>query len=182
MGRGGGGSQHLGLSTWVLQGAGSADGRAHPCRALGHSGAQKSHSRRGQAARLCSRDSRFKAGSGRRWARETVRMGALNKTAISSEMSFRGFPGGPVVRTLRFHCRGHGFKPWSGKIPRAAERLSPYATATEARAPENPCSAVREATAMRSPRTAAKRSPRSPQLEKARAQQRRPNACSQKII
>ena len=125
VGRGGGGSQHLGLSTWVLQGAGSADGRAHPCRALGHSGAQKSHSRRGQAARLCSRDSRFKAGSGRRWARETVRMGALNKTAISSEMSFRGFPGGPVVRTLRFHCRGHGFKPWSGKIPHAAEQLGP---------------------------------------------------------
>ena len=24
----------------------------------------------------------------------------------------RDFPGGPVVRTLRFHCRGHGFDPW----------------------------------------------------------------------
>ena len=24
------------------------------------------------------------------------------------------FPGGPVVRALRFHCRGHGFDPWSG--------------------------------------------------------------------
>ena len=24
------------------------------------------------------------------------------------------FPGGPVVRTLHFHCRGHGFNPWSG--------------------------------------------------------------------
>ena len=24
------------------------------------------------------------------------------------------FPGGPVVKTLRFHCRGHGFNPWSG--------------------------------------------------------------------
>ena len=24
------------------------------------------------------------------------------------------FPGGPVVRTLRFHCRGPGFDPWSG--------------------------------------------------------------------
>ena len=22
-------------------------------------------------------------------------------------------------------CRGHGFEPWSGKIPRAAERLGP---------------------------------------------------------
>ena len=24
------------------------------------------------------------------------------------------FPGGPVVRTLRFQCREHGFDPWSG--------------------------------------------------------------------
>ena len=26
----------------------------------------------------------------------------------------REFPGGPVVRALRFHCRGHGFDPWLG--------------------------------------------------------------------
>ena len=26
----------------------------------------------------------------------------------------REFPGDPVVRTLRFHCRGQGFDPWSG--------------------------------------------------------------------
>ena len=26
----------------------------------------------------------------------------------------REFPGSPVVRTLRFHCKGHGFDPWSG--------------------------------------------------------------------
>ena len=26
----------------------------------------------------------------------------------------RDFPGGPVVRTPCFHCRGHGFHPWSG--------------------------------------------------------------------
>ena len=24
------------------------------------------------------------------------------------------FPGGPVVKTLHFHCRGHGFSPWLG--------------------------------------------------------------------
>ena len=24
------------------------------------------------------------------------------------------FPGGPVVRTPQFHCRGHGLDPWSG--------------------------------------------------------------------
>ena len=28
-------------------------------------------------------------------------------------------------------CRGHGFGPWSGKIPHAAEQLSPWATTTE---------------------------------------------------
>ena len=26
----------------------------------------------------------------------------------------RDFPGGPVVKTLCFHCRGHGFYPCSG--------------------------------------------------------------------
>ena len=28
-------------------------------------------------------------------------------------------------------CRGHGFEPWSGKIPRATEQLGPWATTTE---------------------------------------------------
>ena len=28
-------------------------------------------------------------------------------------------------------CRGHGFEPWSGRIPHAAERLGPWATTTE---------------------------------------------------
>ena len=33
------------------------------------------------------------------------------------------FPGGPVVRTLHFHCRGLGFDPWLGtKIPKAMWR------------------------------------------------------------
>ena len=32
------------------------------------------------------------------------------------------FPGGPVVKTPRFHCRGRRFDPWWGnKIPRAAQ-------------------------------------------------------------
>ena len=26
----------------------------------------------------------------------------------------RDFPGGPVVKTLSFQCRGHRFDPWSG--------------------------------------------------------------------
>ena len=28
-------------------------------------------------------------------------------------------------------CRGHGFKPWFGKIPHAVEQLGPWATITE---------------------------------------------------
>ena len=27
------------------------------------------------------------------------------------------FPGGPVVRTLHFQCRGHRFNPWLGDLP-----------------------------------------------------------------
>ena len=37
---------------------------------------------------------------------------ALNSPA--KEPMSREFPGGPVVKTLRFHCRGPGFGPWSG--------------------------------------------------------------------
>ena len=36
-------------------------------------------------------------------------------------MERRDFPGGSVVKMLRFHCRGRGFDPWSGKIPHAAQ-------------------------------------------------------------
>ena len=28
----------------------------------------------------------------------------------------REFPGGPVVRTLSFHCQGRRFSPWSGEL------------------------------------------------------------------
>ena len=75
-------------------------------------------------------------------------------------------------------CRGHGFELWSGKIPLAAEQLSPCTTTTEpvlwspwATTAEptchnywslcawSPCSTTREATAMRSPRTTTKSRP-----------------------
>ena len=85
-------------------------------------------------------------------------------------------------------CRGHGFDPWLGKIPHAMEQLSPCATTTEPvlqslRATTTEAyvptarALQREGTAMRSPRTATKSSPCSPQLKKAHAQQRRPNAA-----
>ena len=36
---------------------------------------------------------------------------------------------------IRLPMQGHGFQPWSGKIPHAAEQLSPCATTTEACVP-----------------------------------------------
>ena len=30
---------------------------------------------------------------------------------VSEEVK-EDFPGGPVVKTLHFHCRGHGVNPW----------------------------------------------------------------------
>ena len=44
--------------------------------------------------------------------------------------------------------KAHGFDPWSGKIPHAAEQLSPCATTTEARVPGAHALATREATAI----------------------------------
>ena len=88
-----------------------------------------------------------------------------------------------------YQCRGRWFDPWSGKIPHAEEQLSPCATTTGPVSHNywspcawSPCSATREATAMRSPRTATKSSPSSLQLKKARAQQQRPNAAKSKYI
>ena len=38
-----------------------------------------------------------------------------NGRALSVESQSSGyFPGGPVVKTLHFHCKGHGFDPWLG--------------------------------------------------------------------
>ena len=42
-----------------------------------------------------------------------------------------GFPGGTVVENLPANVGGHGFGPWSGKIPHATEHLGPWATTTE---------------------------------------------------
>ena len=44
------------------------------------------------------------------------------------------YPGLPWWRSgweSACQCRGHGFEPWSGKIPRATERLGLWATIAE---------------------------------------------------
>ena len=40
-------------------------------------------------------------------------------------ISSQGFPGGAVVENLPANAGGHGFEPWSGKTPHAAEQLGP---------------------------------------------------------
>ena len=93
-----------------------------------------------------------------------------------------------VVQWIRIHLprRGHGSDPWSGKIPRAPEPLSPcatttepvlwspWATITEARLPQSLCPvppcATREAIAMRSLCTATREMPE---------QQRRPSTMNE---
>ena len=71
-------------------------------------------------------------------------------------------------------CRGHGFKPWSGKIPHAAEQLGPWATTTE------PVRLELVLCNKRGPCTAMKSGPRLPQLEKALTQKLRPNTAKNK--
>ena len=75
-------------------------------------------------------------------------------------------------------CRRHWFDPWAGKIPHAAEQLSPCAITTEtvlyspgtataepcaaaaeAQMPAGPCSAAREAAALRSLCTSGREQP-----------------------
>ena len=88
----------------------------------------------------------------------------------------RDFPGGAVVKNPPANAGDTGSIPGLGR----SHMQSLCATTTEP-ALWSPCSPTREATAMRSPCTATKCSLCSPQLEKARAQQRRPNAAKNKI-
>ena len=75
-------------------------------------------------------------------------------------------------------CRGHGFEPWSGRIPHAAEQLGPWATTTE---PVRLEPVLRNKRGRdRGPRTAMKNGARLPQLEKALTQKRRPNTAISK--
>ena len=62
-------------------------------------------------------------------------LGCLHVLTIVSKATVKmGLQGLPWWRSgweSACQCRGHGFEPWSGKIPHAAEQLSPWATITE---------------------------------------------------
>ena len=96
------------------------------------------------------------------------RRGGLRKTSTLSEEEYHSgdFPGGPVVKTPHFQCGGHGFDPWSGKIPRASEQLGLCGTTAEPvrcsywrLSALELCSATGETAAVRSPCTATRESP-----------------------
>ena len=50
---------------------------------------------------------------------------------ILLKCSYWDFPGGTVVKNPPANAGGHGFEPWSRKIPHAVEQLSPSTTTTE---------------------------------------------------
>ena len=49
----------------------------------------------------------------------------------SNKISFQGLPWWRSGEESACQCRGHGFEPWSRKIPHATEQLTPRATTTE---------------------------------------------------
>ena len=76
-------------------------------------------------------------------------------------------------------CRGHGFEPWSGRIPYATEQLGPWATTTEPARLE-PVPRNKRGRDGERPAHCDEERPRLPQLEKALAQKRRPNTDKNK--
>ena len=55
----------------------------------------------------------------------------LSYTFISDQYFAQGLPWWHSGWESACQCRGYGLEPWSGKIPYAAEQLSPCATTTE---------------------------------------------------
>ena len=90
-----------------------------------------------------------------------------------------GFPGGAVVENLPANAGDTGSSPGPGRshIPRSNWAREPQLLSLLV---WSLCSATREATIVRGPRTAMKSGPRFPQLEKALAQKRRPSTAKNK--
>ena len=93
--------------------------------------------------------------------------------------TMRGFPGGAVVENLPANAGDTGSSPGLGRshMPQSNWVREPQLLSLRV---WSLCSATREATTVRGPRTAMKSGPRSPQLEKALAQRRRPNTAKNK--
>ena len=92
---------------------------------------------------------------------------------------FGGFPGGTVVGSLPANVGDAGSSPGLGgsHMPRSGWACEPQLLSLSV---WSLCSTTGEAAMVRGPRTAMKSGPRSPQLEKALAQKRRPNTAKNK--
>ena len=92
-----------------------------------------------------------------------------------------GFPGGAVVENLPANAGNTVSSPGLERshVPRSNWAREPQLLSLRV---WSLCSATREATTVRGPRTAMKSGPRSPQLEKALTQKRRPNTAKNKKI
>ena len=92
-----------------------------------------------------------------------------------------GFPGGAVVENLPANAGDTGSSPGLGgsHVPQSGWAREPQLLSLRV---WSLCSATREAAIVRGLRTPMKSGPRSPQLEKALAQKRRPNTGINKQI
>ena len=100
------------------------------------------------------------------------------KTIIQKESCW-GFPGGAVVEGLPANAGDTGSGPGLGRshVPQSGYAREPQLLSLRV---WSLCSATGEAAIVRGPCTAMKSGPRSPQLEKALAQKRRPNTAKDK--
>ena len=94
-------------------------------------------------------------------------------------MNHRGFPGGAVVENPPANAEDTGSSPGLGRshMPRSNWAREPQLLSLRI---WSLCSATGEAVMVRGPRAMMKSGPRSPQLEKALAQKRRPNTAKNK--
>ena len=99
--------------------------------------------------------------------------------AINTKKDLWGFPGGAVVENPPANAGDTGSSPGLGRsyMPRSNWAREPQLLSLRV---WSLCSATREVTIVRGPRTAMKSGPRLPQLEKALAQKRRPNTAKNK--
>ena len=95
------------------------------------------------------------------------------------KMQLVGFPGGTVVENLPANAGDTGSSPGLGRshMLRSSWAHEPQLLSLRV---WSLCSATREATMVRGPRTVMKSGPRLLQLEKALAQKRRPNTAINK--
>ena len=98
---------------------------------------------------------------------------------FKDKLKRQGFPGGAVVENLPANAGDMGSSPGLERshMPRSNWAREPQLLSLRV---WSLCSATREVAIVRGPRTAMKSGPRSPQLEKALAQKRRPNTAKNK--